>query len=135
MRTPERCRFQKHPTTGSRFAPSSHKRERHESRAVTESGVAGVGLISPVGVGETLNQFRNSRFPLRGQSASAASSFSSMQPWTFQHLLPRILHTTGADRYVCRSGSSVGREFASLMTVSRLSARWRSAKSRSPEFW
>lgn len=50
-------------------------------------------------------------------------------------LSPRIFRIMGAERNVLRSGSSAGREFASFIIVSRLSARWRAAKSRSAELW
>jgi len=48
--------------------------------------------------------------------------------------LSRIRRIVGAERNICRNGSSGPSEFASFIIVSRLSSRWRSAKSRSPEF-
>lgn len=39
-----------------------------------------------------------------------------------------MLRTIGAERYMCRSGSSAGREFAGFITtVVQLSSRWGSA--------
>ena len=58
----------------------------------------------------------------RANQPTASPNFSHAT-LDFSTLLPRTCELRGADRYVCRSGSSVGREFASFMTVSQSECR------------